>query len=243
MCTNARRPRTKSGTATIPLKAFENLAAAVPNAALETYRETYSSAVADIRALLTTTAPYVRPTQSRQVHPFTQRDMPEVRRDKFNDGEILSKDDFAARARARVSPFAELEKTASAALDEDLRIAIDYVHQRGKRIQGDRKRRLDQLRQIARSIEPLRRALDAHKCTTAQQIASSFNIAWTAAIIDAMQWPDTELPVGYLNGFDVVFNIPDSGVFRAEVQPEQIPKQEFMEANTRAVADLSLIHI
>ena len=75
----------------------------------------------------------------------------------------------------------------------------------------------------------MRSALDKHKCKAAQEIAGAFNVAWTAAVIDAMDWPDTDLPVRYVKGFDVVFNIPDSGVFRKEPQPAEISRKEFME--------------
>ena len=82
----------------------------------------------------------------------------------------------------------------------------------------------------------MRRHLDAHKCKTAQEIAPRFNIAWTAAVTDALQWPDTDQPANYLKGFNVVFDVKDSGVFRPDEQPAEISKRDFEANNSRMVA-------
>ena len=165
--------------------------------------------------------------------------MPEIRRDKFDEGVILGKADFADKAIARSSPFEEADQAAASDLPEDLKIAISYIAKRGKKIKADRKRRLAELRSIAALLEPMRKVLDEHKCDTAKEIAAPFNIAWTAAVIDAMDWPDIDLPARYLKGFDVVFSIPDSGVFRQELQPEEIDRKKFMEDNTRMTAKIA----
>ena len=54
--------------------------------------------------MLTTREPYVRPTVSRGVHPFVQHTFPEIRRDKFNTGEVLDIPDFVATALKRTPP-------------------------------------------------------------------------------------------------------------------------------------------
>ena len=165
--------------------------------------------------------------------------MPEVRRDKFSEGVILSKTAFADAACNRESPFKAADSAAAEALPEDIKLAIQHIVARGKGIVEDRRKRMRLLEDIAESLEPMRRALDKHKCATAASIAADFNIAWTAAVIDAMKWPDTALPVGYLQGFPVVFNIPDSGVFREDPMPATISEEEFMAANTRMVSTLT----
>ena len=85
----------------------------------------------------------------------------------------------------------------------------------------------------------MRAALDACKTKEATLIAAPFNVAWTAAVIDAMMWPDIDLPLRYVKGFDVVFDVPDSGVFRQEFDPAEISKKTFMEGNTKMVAQIS----
>ena len=163
--------------------------------------------------------------------------MPEITRDKFGTG-ILSKSKFAAQAIARVSPFLVADQAAADALPEDLRLAIDAVSSREHSIVSDRKTRMAVLSSIASDLAPLRTALDRCKCDTAQQVAGSFNAAWSAAVIDAMGWKDTDLPLRYLIGFPVVFDIPDSGVFKADWQPASIPPEEFAASNTRMVAQI-----
>jgi hypothetical protein len=228
-------PRTQSITHT----AFNKILTAFPNEGIEEFRPIYARVASELRARLSTTAPYVRPERSRQTHPFTQQRMPEIRRDKFAEGEILQKSAFAAAAVNRESPFEEADRVAAKALDEDLKIAIDKVATRGKKIIRDRERRLKELSVLAAMLVPLRRKLDSLKCESAREIASDFNVAWTAAIIDAMDWPDKELPLKYMVGFEVVFDIPDSGIFRKEEQPATISKEAFMEANSRMVTTLT----
>ena len=229
------RPRSRPQT----LKAFRRLDAELPEANLKRFEKIYTKVVGDIRALLTTTAPYTRPVRSRIAQPFVQQKMPEVRRDKFAEGEILSKKKFAQEAIKRVSPLKTSDQEATNELPEDLKIAIDYVAKRGKKIRADRKKRLRVLSDLASKLTEMRHVLDEHKSDTAKDIAMPFNVAWTAAIIDAMDWPDTDLPVRYVKGFDVVFDIPDSGVFRAELQPEEISRKKFMEDNSRMTAKIA----
>ena len=222
--------------ATLPLHAMQHLIGAYPAADLTSHKAAYAAAATSVRAMLTTTTAYVRPTRSREAHPFVQRDFPEIRRDKFAPGVVLSKEEFMHKACMRAPPLAEADLRAAAALDGDLALAMDHIAMRGPAIVRDREARLKALRGVAASLEPLRRLLDAHKCATAKQIASRFNVAWAACVVDAMQWPDVLLPLRYMHGFDVVFDIPDSGVFRADEQPAELPKQDFVAANTRVVA-------
>ena len=221
------------------LKAFRKLDAELPEGNLGRFKDAYLYVVRCLQPMLTTRAPYKRPVKSRSVHPFVQQSMPEIRRDKFDEGVILDKKEFARKAIERDSPFEQADQAAANDLPEDLRLAIDYVAKRGKKIKADRKARLEELRRLAALLQEMRDVLDEHKCSTAKDIAPLFNIAWTAAVIDALEWPDTDLPVRYLKGFDVVFNIPDSGVFREELQPEEIDRKKFMEDNSRVTAKIA----
>jgi len=225
--------------------AWSILVAKFPKAELQNFAGTYWTAVNKIKSMATTTEQYQRPKQSRQQHPFIQLDFPEIRRDKFepgptfNTGPILDKEDFAKAAIARKSPLKDLDKQAANALDKDLVLAIDRVAKEGENIVKLRETRMSQLAKIARSIEPLRAKLDGLKCETAKEIAAPFNAAWAAAVIDAIEWPDVYLPLKYIEGYDVVFDIPDSGVFKADWQPASIEPADFKSANTRAVKQIS----
>ena len=220
-------------------RSFEVLLEALPDAHLEQWRTVYVWVVSELQKLLTTREPYVRPTKSRAAHPFMQRDFPEIRRDKFTPGEILSRSEFAIQACHRKSPFVTADEEASAALPTDLRLAIDTLVLRGPSIIRDRAERLSVLRALAAHLEPMRTSLDACKSTCAQLIAAPFNAAWTAAVIDAMAWPDVAMPLRYIKGFASVFDVPDSGVFRADFQPAEIPPREFEANNTRMIARIA----
>ena len=66
-------------------------------------------------------------TTGGSAHPFVQLKFPDVRRDKFQEGVILGKDDFAQRACARRSSLAEADSNAAESIDApfSLRVAID----------------------------------------------------------------------------------------------------------------------
>ena len=86
LCVHTRR-KVKSSC----LEAFANLRNAVPAADIDPFRGVYASAAAQLRSLLSVTDPYVRPTESRQSTPFTQKEFPEIRRDKFFRAEKLER--------------------------------------------------------------------------------------------------------------------------------------------------------
>jgi hypothetical protein len=220
------------------LGAYHVLVRELRNPRIQSFRTVYESAVHALRKLMSTTEPYVRPLRSRETHPFVQRDMPAVTRDKFGDGRVLDKEEFAARAVARDSPHAAIDEVVSAALSTDLKLAIGHVARAGSDIIKERRHRMRQLRTIAASLEPLRTVLDECKSKEASLIAERFNVAWAAALIDAMEWPDIRMPLLYTIGFPVVFDIPDSGVFRADAQPAEIAPAEFKAGNTRMVAQI-----
>ena len=172
------------------------------------------------------------------MHPFFQKEFPEIRRDKFDPETILSKAKFAKAAVARKPPLANADKVAAAELAPDLCAAMDFIADAGEEIIPLREERMAKLRAIASMLEPLRAALDAMKCETALLISPRFNVAWTAACIDAMDWPDIELPLKYLIGFEVIFDVPDSEVYRADEQPASITPEKFMADNTRMVSKI-----
>jgi hypothetical protein len=172
------------------------------------------------------------------MHPFFQKEFPEIRRDKFDPETILSKAEFAKAAVARKPPLANADKVAAAELAPDLCAAMDFIADAGEEIIPLREERMAKLRAIASMLEPLRAALDAMKCETALLISPRFNVAWTAACIDAMDWPDIELPLKYLIGFEVIFDVPDSEVYRADEQPASITPEKFMADNTRMVSKI-----
>ena len=217
---------------------FDELVRTLPKGTLDGYKTVYANAVDALRNLSTVLG-HERPTHSRRAHPFTQKGMPEIRRDKFEEGRTESKETFARLAQERVSPFASADEQASFDLDEDLRRALDVLVERGDKISGDRVRRMNELRAIAKTLEPMRKAIDAHKSEGAQEISLSFNVAWTSAVVDAILWPDIEMAARYIDGYDVVFDVKDSSVFIASDEPASISREDFEAANTRMVTTIT----
>jgi hypothetical protein len=208
------------------------------NGAIESHRVTYTAVVRALRGMLSTVEPYERPLKSREMHPFVQRDFPEIRRDKFEPGQILDKYEFAQRAIERVNPLVQADAHASAALDADLKIAIDTVAAEGAGIVAKRRKRMAELRRLASALEPLRATLDGMKCEQAAAIAADFNVAWASALIDSMRSPDVRMPYLYVTGFPVVFDIADSGLFKADEQPAEISQRDFEAGNTRMISTI-----
>jgi len=182
---------------------------------------------------------YERPTSSRPLTAFAQTKCPAIIRDKFEPGIVHDKHEFIEQALRRKSPFAAADEELSAHIPADLAAAIDYVWDTGPDIVQDRQERLLRLHAIASMLGPLREILDTAKSDCSKEIASDFNVAFTAALIDAMQWPDVNLPVQYMTGFPVVFDIPDSGVFRSEDQPAAISPEKFKQNNAQMVSIIS----
>ena len=218
--------------------AFDTLVRELPHAGIEQFRPAYVHVARTIRDLSTTVG-RERPTISRQAHPFVQQHFPEVARDKLSPGTILDKQAFLEAACTRPSPFADADRAAQEALDSDLLAAIDVVASAGAYIVPLREQRMDVLRNLARLLEPMRASCDAAKGDCAARIAKRFNVAWAAAAVDGIGWPDTELPLRYIIGHPVIFDVPDSGVFRADEKPAEIAPAQFEAANTRVVASIS----
>ena len=200
-------------------------------AKIEAHRRTVASCVRAASKMRIWSGEYRRPQRGSMPHPFMQREFPEIRRDKFEPGVFLSKTEFEAAALARPDPLDGAEAAATADMAPDLRAAIDFVAECGPDIVDERDQRLKRLRVIASMLEPLREVLDGIKLPCARLIADEFNVAWTVVALEAIQWPDDELALRYIIGFPVVFDIPDSGVFREIVEPALISEAEFMATN------------
>ena len=228
----------QSGDAESTLEAFDLICAHFPH--IEAFRGKYLGVVRQLRSMLTVREKYERPRTSRGSHPFIQSKFPEIRRDKFEPGKELSMAEFVREAIRRPPPLEEEAKRAMADVQGDLAAAIDYICERGTQVIADRKERMLKLRRMAAELLDLRKALDACKSEGAQEIAGTFNVAWTAACMDAMgeAWPDKSLALHYVIGFPVVFDIPDSGVYKAETKAAEISPAEFMRGNTRMTAHI-----
>ena len=206
---------------------------------LAKFERVYKEVVDLLIELLEYKGDFVRPLQSRPACAFAQRKMPEIKRDKFEHGKILSKPDFVTAAIQRISPFIAEESIASKSIDPDLTAAINAVHTRGTNIIAERSERNARIRAIASILEPMRKTANSLKCEAAKAVSIETNVPFLAAIIDAMKWPDTALPLKYMLGFEIIFDVPDSGIFKADEQPAEISKIEFERNNVRACTSIA----
>ena len=200
---------------------------------LEVHRDAYERVVLRLRRELAYVGEYARPVRSRLRSPFEQRDFPAIVRDKLTPGRIASKAEFARLACKRPSPFAEADEEMTRQLPPDLAAAIERVARRGSRIVHDRAERMALLRVLAGKLAPLRSALDSVKSACAQLISPDFNVALASAAIDAMRWPNVALPLRFIIGFEIVGDIPDTGVFKADESPASLSEVEFKSQGAR----------
>ena len=214
-----------------PLRPLKLIEASFPGSGLDAFYPCFTQAVHALRHMLIWKGVYERPSQAPVLAPFAQTSFPEVRRDKLIPGIILGKREFAELAQQRPSPFAEADKALSNLLPPDLIAAIDRVAALGHNIVQDRAERTKRIKTIVSMLRPLRAALDSLKSDEARAISSEFNVAFSAACISAMQWPDVRLPLFMLTGFPVVGDIPDSMVYRLDEQPAETAFHLFTEQN------------
>ena len=170
--------------------------------------------------------------------PFEQRDFPAVVRDKLTPGRIAKKAEFTQLALRRRSPFIEADEEMQRNLPPDLVAALDRVAERGECIVRDRTERRALLRVLLGMLAPLRETLDSAKAPCVRLISSEFNVAFAAAAIDAMHWPNVGLPLRFIIGYDIVFDIPDTGVFKEGESPASISEEEFMRTSAQFASQL-----
>ena len=107
--------------------AFDRIRSFFNDVPLDGFVPAYQSAVRALRSSLQYRGAYTRPTKSRTLHPFMQTDFPEIRRDKFEPGAILSKAEFAEAAIARTPPLESADRDAARELPPDLLAAMDFI--------------------------------------------------------------------------------------------------------------------
>jgi len=101
---------------------------------------------------------------------------------------------------------------------EDLLAAIDKSVELGAAAKEWRGVRAGALKKMAKRLRPLNAEIkrlaarpDDHPAVKAAPLA---HIALLACLTEATGWPDKWLPYNMLYGFNVVGNVPDSGIFR-----------------------------
>ena len=146
-----------------------------------------------------------KPMGSRLVLPVDERRVPIV------DG-FRPHLEFAATL-----PFPPDARLAAAALPPNVQCAVRQSLLRGDELEADRLDAISQHVRIADELRPLSGKLAALMPQHVFRIASNVNLAYMAVLIAALKYPDRELMCNFIHGFQVVGDIPDSGVYRPVV--------------------------
>ena len=98
----------------------------------------------------------------------------------------------------------------------DLIAAANQCAALGKRAKGWRDRRAQAFRAIAHNLESLEAELRSFVAIppTVAAIAGNVQVALLFCMVDAMEWPDSELPIRMLTGMPVLGSISDTGLYR-----------------------------
>ena len=173
----------------------------------------YFEAVREIRALRVADVRYERPAAKggapsaafAQVRPSGAPGgyLPLVREEECPYQHILE-------AMKVCHPFA----STSCSLPPSLLAAVDFVCSHLQDVEQERRRRVDALARIAARLEPLNATvLRPVMPPSVWLLSGGYNLVFLAALIDALEWPDTSLVQRFTLGFPVLGHIPDSGVF------------------------------
>lgn len=101
-------------------------------------------------------------------------------------------------------------------LSQDNIAAVAKTVQLGSRGVQWRLERRREICKIAGDLETMSNAVMAiaQQPEHIRKVSRQFNTAFQAALVDAIEWPDTDLPALLLNGFPVIGDIPGSRVFQ-----------------------------
>jgi hypothetical protein len=108
----------------------------------------------------------------------------------------------------------------SESLKQTMRIMLD----KGLRLGDFRESQLAALQTLAHKCEPLTARLRqwAQCPAHVERVAHDVNVGLLVVMIEASGWPDHTLPLGFLQGMNVVGLIEDSGIFRPLIHDESL---------------------
>ena len=191
----------------------------------------YLQAVADLRALAINLGPYDRPT-ARTSAPFSTSSGSKLVRPPA-ERLVPVEDDMPAHvAAARVLPFPAKDLIWDQ--PNDIWAAARECVMHGRGIVAWRDARAARVRRIAQTLAPYGKWIASLAPPTVAFLVADMNLAFMAAFIDAVEWPDIELVKHFVQGFPIVGDIADSGLFRPQHTPATIPVASFTPASNRA---------
>ncbi len=145
----------------------------------------------------------------------------------------LSKEDHLLQALAIADGPFPLDTSDSA--DLDLRCAARWMASNVQDLHERRRCLWKPLAALAIRLRPVSEDICKLQAPTVRAVAGSLNIAFVAALVLILSWPDTSLPERYLFGFSQVGILENSGTMRdLHLRPEDQPPQTEAEVMARS---------
>ena len=114
----------------------------------------------------------------------------------------------------------------------DLVAAVEACVAAGPNLPQWRSERVAEATDVAGSLAALNSRMVSVVEGPKRALVCGMNLAFMAAFVDAVEWPDAAIVKRFVYGFPIVGDIPDSGLFRPVSRPATVPLSAFTpEAN------------
>merc|ERR1739846_287063 len=100
---------------------------------------------------------------------------------------------------------------------------------------GQRKAAVRALSAFAKELAPLTAAMRAWASPAAAAVAPGVEVGLIAGLVYATAWPDVDMPWLFVDGADIVGDIPVAGVFRTAEVPAACSVEELLRDSRQYV--------
>ncbi|MDC0526132.1 hypothetical protein OAO87_03940, partial [bacterium] len=172
----------------------------------------FSSSVRSLRA-----AARVRATFSRHggMHRSTDHPMGGLLVRPLHERRVRVEDGFRAHLDAAMDlPFLHDSRLRATALPGDIMMAVRKPVRLGQALPSDRAAAFAAVSSVSDSLLPMTDQLVTLMPPTVHRISSRVHVALMAAVVESLGWLDVSIACQFINGFPVVGDVPDSGVYR-----------------------------
>ena len=193
--------------------------------------EIYANAVKELKARRLCSGPYVRPQPTGE--RTLERDSTGPTGANLTGNRLIDEAEDPERhlcsaQRAKFPQQAELG--GARPLDEDLKQILRALCSGcigNQSIPAYRRDSSRLLVALAKSLGPFSQAIRGAAQPPGLDFTKDLHVALFAALVDAMEWPDTEVVRGMLSGMNLVGHVQDTGLFAAFKEEDLVEKREF----------------
>ncbi len=119
-------------------------------------------------------------------------------------------------------------------LPQDLVEAVRFVVRKGESIVDWRAARVQLLRDVAAALQPLNGRMVATMRPSVAHVAGQYNVAFMAAMAEAMRHPDVFIVRDFVRGFQTYGELPSSGVYHGGGSGPELPVQAVLTQASNA---------